>query len=133
MQGIDILSSLASSAGLVALAGVLIAAAFILIPPLRAWFTARSADEQSALTAWLILILAALALLGSCANVFTVVPCTSAGFLEYVGNVVFAAVLGVAANRGVFTLARVWRSSGSRAESKDLAPAPSGRAKLLDD
>lgn len=131
MQGIDILSSLASSAGLVALAGALLAAFFIIITPARAWFTALSADEQGALTAWLIIALAALAVLGSCAGWFAVVPCTSKGFLDYVGQVVFAAVLGVGANRAIFQIARIMRGSSDGA-SKDLTPAPS-RAKLLDD
>lgn len=134
-MSIDILSALASSVGLAALAGAFIASVFILIPPARAWFVALSADEQSALTAWLIVALAAIAILTSCAGVFSVVVCTSAGILDYVGQTVIVALAGVVGNRAVFQLARIRAARKTDASAKGLelaAPeqAPD-RAKLL--
>lgn len=130
-MSIDILSALASSVGLAALAGAFIASVFILIPPARAWFVALSADEQSALTAWLIVALAVIAILTSCAGVFSVVVCTSAGILDYVGQVVIVALAGVVGNRAVFQLARIRAARKTDASAKGLELAAPERAKLL--
>jgi hypothetical protein len=130
-MGIDILSALASSAGLALLAGGLLAVVFVAVPPLRAWFVALNADAQAALMAWLIIALAAVAIITSCAGVLSVIACTSGGVLEYIGQVLYVALAGIAGNRAVFQLARA-RASAS-ASSKDLAPeATPTRGKLLE-
>lgn len=137
-MSIDILSALATPAGLAALAGAIIAGVFILIPPARAWFAALSADEQSALTAWLIVLLGALAIALSCGGALSIVACSQLGIVDYIGQTLIVAVLGVVSNRAVFQLARIVKARGAMqgasnsASEKGLeAPSPA-RAKLLD-
>lgn len=129
-MGIDILSALASSAGLALIAGALLAVAFVLITPLKTWFIAQNADAQAAIMAWLIIALAAVAIITSCAGVLSVITCTRGGILEYIGQVLYVALAGIAGNRAVFQLARA-RSNG-RASMKELEAPAIRSGKLLE-
>lgn len=120
---------LGSPAALTVAAGAVLSLLFILIPPARRWFTEQDGDTQKALTGGLILLVAAAAVLGSCAGVLDAVACEQASIVDYVINVAIAGVLGLATNRALFSAARVASRRGVRART---IGAPAQRSKLLD-
>lgn len=118
---------------LATLAGTLLALVFVLIPPARRWFTALEADSQAAITGLLILAVAAVGVLLSCTGIAGAIACTTQDVLDYAVRVVFAAVLGVGANRGVFLAARLAQSKrgDARGDAFEKALQSPERAKLL--
>jgi hypothetical protein len=110
-------------------AGAVLSLVFILFPPARRWFTEQDGDTQKALTGGLILLVAAAAVLGSCAGVLDAVACEQASIVDYVIKVAIAGVLGLATNRTLFSVARV--TGRSRAQARTIG-APPTRSKLLD-
>lgn len=117
-------------------AGAVLALFFILIPPARRWFVERDGDTQKAITGGAILLVAALAVIGTCANVIaTGIVCTQQGIVDYFLRVAFASVLGVGINRGLFAGARVAGRRRPRLKvigANDGGGSSSSQSKLLD-
>lgn len=118
---------LGTSAALSVAAGAVLSLIFILIPPARSWFTSQDGDTQKALTGVLILLVAVLAVLGSCAGFIAAVACEQRSIVDYIVNVAFAAVLGLATNRALFSAARFT----GRGRTARTIGGPT-RSKLLD-
>lgn len=88
-------------------AGALLAAAFILVPSWRAKFTELDGDTQKALTAGIILLIAAGVVFTSCTGLFPAIACERQDVLSYLTNVALSAILGLGASNGVFRLFKV--------------------------
>jgi len=120
---------LLTAGGLTAAFSTLLALVFILIEPARAWFEAKSAESQQAITGVGILVIAAAAVGLGCAGVITLVPCTVKGIGDYFIGVVFAAVLGDRVSKGWFAAARYFSDRKDR--ERGFTNGPKGIGKLL--
>ncbi len=124
---------LLTASGLTAAFSTLLALVFILITPARAWFEAKSAEQQQALVGVGILLIAMVAVGLGCAGVITLVPCTVKGIGDYFIGVVFAAVLGDRVSKGWFAAARYFSDRTDRiaAASRGFTNGPKNAGKLL--
>lgn len=120
---------LLTAGGLTAAFSTLLALVFILIEPARAWFEAKSAESQQAITGVGILVIAAAAVGLGCAGVIVLVPCTVTGIGDYFIGVVFAAILGDRVSKGWFAAARYLSDRKNR--ERGFSNGPKSFGKLL--
>lgn len=116
-----------TATGLTAGAAFLVSVAFVLLPPLRKWFSALEAETQQAVMGLVILIVAACGVFLGCSGAIAFIPCTVRDIGTYFLYVVLAAVVGDRTSKGVFAAARWVDMRTAEPYSAKALGSPSGK------
>jgi hypothetical protein len=119
---------------LTALANVVMAGLFAIIPAWRAWFISRSADEQTALFGIGSIILGVILMAGTCAGLFNGIVCTANDLTYYFVTVVLSSIGGISSAKAAFVVVRLTDKKPTDSETMGRAPGipHAERAKMLD-
>jgi len=90
-----------SAQGWTSLINGIIAALFLLLPPLKRWFFAKPEEYQTAIRGLFSIAVAVVFAGGSCFGWWDDLACTKADIQSFIGTVVMASVLGFSASGGV--------------------------------